>query len=332
VKNALANFVNFKKGLINEYDFKSKDPSNVLFHNPLPNNPVKNKIEIISYVKMRGRYNCYTAKVFIYMILLIGIILWNFISALKSNKTIYLQQDQLQFANYISSEVSTSYVTMVELFASNDTMLIQGKTPFSLLKSIVTEIQAIQTEIPRIFQERDSSYDPEVKAILYDNDGCHRFQSTILYHCDSLANVGVPTNVLPLIAAYESLLNLKIHEYEIVNKTTMGEIISAGMLHINNTLPMYSVIANEAHIIGEIIDRNMSENIDNAYEQRTLFLVMFSLSLVAVSILIWTQILLRVREVNNDFKNVLVVFPPNLILSSFLLKNFLKKDSHGIQL
>ena len=339
VEHVLSNFVKFRECLINENSFKNKDRDNNIEEKNLK--PAKgsvrlsfrtNNIQEVVYLGMRRRYSSYTLKFFIYLVILLGIMLWNFISALDSTNIIYLRMNQLQFANYISSRTSVSYVTYVELFASNNTLKVEGQTPLASLTSTLEEMKKIRTNIPKEFREEDKTYDPEVKAILYDNDGCHRFITTTKLHCNAIAANGLPTNLLPLIAAYENSIINKMIDYQNVDKSTMGSILAVGAANLNSTLPLFTVIANEAYLIGEIINKNMSESIDRAFEQRTLFLLVFSLSLFVVSLLIWSQILVRLREVNNDFKKVLQVFPPNLILSSFLLKNFLKEASRGIQL
>lgn len=92
-------------------------------------------------------------------------------------------------------------------------------------------------------------------------------------------------------------------------------------------VPTFALAAVFAQMIGDIAGVNLEHSVAESNTQRNMLLIVFSVSLVVVGFLTWFQVLKRLREIHNDFKKVLQVFPPTFVLSSFLLKTYLQKNS-----
>ncbi len=73
----------------------------------------------------------------------------------------------------------------------------------------------------------------------------------------------------------------------------------------------------------------MNVKIEEMQDLKLKIIVIFSIGLFVVSIIIWVFILKVIREAHNDFKKVLQIFPPKMVLSSYLLKKFLQQTSDG---
>jgi len=164
--------------------------------------------------------------------------------------------------------------------------------------------------------------------MLFGKYSCENMGVYPLYHCSSLVNKGLPVHMLPALASYSSTIATKVRDFDNANKSTISTILAAAYKNIETFLPQYVTITNEAQMIANYIDIRLSENIALANEKRTTILIVFTVLLLLVSLLIWSDILVKLREVDNDFKKVLQVFPSKLVLSSFLLKMFLKKTSN----
>jgi len=91
-----------------------------------------------------------------------------------------------------------------------------------------------------------------------------------------------------------------------------------------------NVVAGKSQLISKIIDAQLSKSIADTNSQLSTILAIFIVGLVIAVIFIWYQALIKIREANNDFKKVLKTFPPELVLSSFLLKTFLRNNSQGV--
>ena len=281
--------------------------------------------------RIQRRYILYIFQVLFYIALLIAIVIINYVCISHAIKEIYNKQRQLQYANYISSTVSVTYNAFTESFATNNTNYVKGQPPFEVFKQGITAVGEIQTNIYSEFELEDGDYDPDVKAILFEEVNCDRFVTAGYDHCISLKSLGLPNKMVSLITLYKNMLDEKLAKYNAVSKSSLGAMIGAAVERLSYILAPYRVSASEGQMINDIISEKLTQSVDDLYDLGTSILVIFSLTLVAVSALIWFQILTKVREVNNDFKKVLAVLPPNIILSSFLLKSFLNKTSNVTQ-
>ena len=115
------------------------------------------------------------------------------------------------------------------------------------------------------------------------------------------------------------------------NKSSLAGLVVVALKKAQYLLPSQGIIGAEAQLLNQIIDTNLTKSILTANNQRGFILYIFSISLIVVCLLIWFQVLLRLNEGDNDFKKVLQVLPPNLILSSSMLKLFLKQTSQDIK-
>ena len=151
----------------------------------------------------------------------------------------------MQFANEISTRVTVEYLGIVEMFASNNTVLIEGMTP--LAKSIlsVAEMQSIQSLAPKMFLELNNTYDPRIQAILFKSGGCQLFSGIHNHYCNILKDKGLPINLLASMARFESLMTDKIVHYNAIDKSVMADIYQAAYIEIASLLATYDVIASE---------------------------------------------------------------------------------------
>jgi len=284
----------------------------------------------IKYRKFRKRYNQYVIRVILYLSPLLAINIWDWISTKNSTKVIYNRMDQLQYAYYISNRVTATYATFPILFFTNNTLPIERKTAFQALVDGAKETRAIQGEIFTKFQEVDGSYNPKIKSVLFENNPtCAGFAANNLIQCRNFVKIGQPNHLQSTITVFESLISSKIQSYlDIRNSTLLPQIIDTAFINFGTLLPSFVVISAESQIIASVVDETLSDKILETRDCRLLIFIMFSLTMPVAGLLIWFHILKNIREVYNDFKKVLQIFPPGLILSSYLLKKFLLATSN----
>jgi len=283
----------------------------------------------IKYKKFRRRYYQYILKVILYISALVSINIWDWISTKNSTKVIYSLQDQLQFANHISNRVTVAYTSFALLFTTNNTMIVERKKPLQSMIDGAAETKALQNEVISQFQDGKGNYNPEVKEILFvDDPSCSRFTGDNHAKCLLLVNSGQLVNMISALSVFQGILENKYLDFEKADKSTQGKLIAAAYVNIEALLPNFVLIAYEAQFIADIIDGVLTEKIEGTRRNRSWVLGVFSFGLMVVSIFIWFHILKRIREVYNDFKKVLQIFPPGLVLSSYLLKKFLKQTSN----
>jgi len=280
--------------------------------------------------KFKRRYYQYIIRVILYISVLVGISIWDWVSTNHSGKVIYHTIDQIQYANYISNRVIVAYVSFVVLFATNNTMPVEHGTALEAVVNGAAEARVIQNQFLETFKDLDGNYDPEIKAIIYNNDpSCSLFtEDRGLSNCEDLVEMGLPTNMMSTITSFESLMSTKKQDFDNADKSSSSTLITALYSYLPDLLPNAIVTTYEAQSIADIADTFLLKKIKETKDNRTVILGIFSLCLLVAGLFIWLHILKQIREVYNDFKKVLQIFPPGLILSSFLLKKFLMEASN----
>jgi len=288
----------------------------------------KQDTQRIKYEKFRSRYYRYIGRVVLYLSILISINIWDWISTEKVIRVIYNHVDQISYANYVSNRVTVGYASFANQFISNGSLLVEHKPPLDALVEGAAELKIIQNEIFSRFLEVDGEYNPKVKSIIFDNDKtCSWFKGDNVVKCKTLTAVGQPVSLASCLTVFQATLASKYQDYMNVNKTSSKAIVAAAYINIGKLLPNFAIAGRQAQLIAEVMNKSLKDKINEDLNKRTLVMVLFCAGLVVSGVFIWFRILKRIREVYNDFKKVLQIFPPGLILSSYLLKKFLIKTS-----
>ena len=328
----------FEKSLVNEEEF-GNNQSMLLFMNitnlkkdKQENNfHKKQQTQVIKDSTLKSRYLKYVTKVTGYVAVLIIILVVNFLTANSLKETIYRRQSQLQFANQLSTTVTLTFATSAYVFVFNDSLSINHTQSFKEQKKQAEETKWLKEQILTVFEEQDGSYDSDIENILFYDTNCTGLTNTSLYYCSMLSKqYHQRTNLVAAMDLFEILLKYKIFYFENSNRTSIPLLVNVTLSDQNLYLPTFIIVSAQADLIANIIDRKLTQDISHARSQRILFLVIFSICMLFVSLLIWYHILSKLREIDNDFKRVLQIFPSTLILSSFLLKSFLKNSSRDI--
>jgi len=138
IKLTLENVESFKQALVNDDSFEDRkvieyfwNKSHLLEKLHITGHYYKRDLQTASTKKMKKRYFLFIIQMVIYIGLLIGVLLWNFITAQHSLDMIYHKQTQLQQSNYISERVSINMMGMIEMFISNNTFNITHIPPLN---------------------------------------------------------------------------------------------------------------------------------------------------------------------------------------------------------
>jgi len=191
------------------------------------------------------------------------------------------------------------------------------------------EIRALQSELLNVFKDLDGDYNPDVKAILFEDDpSCSVFTAADpIAKCQDLIKMGQPNNMVSAIAVYEGIFATKERDFMNVDKSSVGTLLAAVYRYLPVILPNAIVITYQAQAISDIINSALETRIEEIQDTRLVILGVFAFCLFIAGVFIWLHILKKIREVQNDFKKVLQILPPGLILSSYLLKKFLMDTS-----
>jgi len=341
VQDILTNLNIFKKNLQNkeysEYQkpIEADNESTIFPRDEPPKNNGRRRDKVVNYSEMRKRYYGYFIKVTCYIILLIGIMVWNFVSAEKANQDIYTKQNQIHFANKIMDICGVNWIALEDAFQTNNTAVIKHRhDPLALMIDQLEELKNMQTQTPEVFLNIDGTYDPQVQSQLFENN-CSQYtftSSNYLVYCGVVQSVGQRVNLVSLMAYYQDVMQVEVQDFYKCDKSTLDSLYLCVWKNVMIFMPVFTLLVGEAFSIGDTISHKLEQSIADANYLRNVFLTVFSVSLVVASLLIWYQILRKLKEGYNDFKKVLQLFPPALILSSFQLKTFLLQHSKQISI
>ncbi len=121
----------------------------------------------------------------------------------------------------------------------------------------------------------------------------------------------------------------QLNAYEVSNKSAA----SLKELQENNLellIALYAVINAANTQISTLNNQSFENRVDTVSHNTLMWLIFSIISMVIVGILMWKLLLEEWRGGINRFKNVLKVLPPELVLSSFILKTFLVRTSQGL--
>jgi len=332
IQHILENLKSFQRKLDRLEDFSEELRPTVLYRleysSQFNSSYHKNQdLKTIDSTKMKKRYVGYVSQILIYISILIAIVIVNYALITKSMKEIYRKQEQIQYANEISMTVSITFISFIDTFITNNTNYIKREPPLNLFKSGLKKIEDIQTNLYKEFQDEHGDYDPEVKTLIFEEISCDHFVAGPETFCNSLKSQAITIKMVSVLTLYKNVLDTKYAQWLAVNKSSSAALVSTAVTLSNYLQAASPVTAAYAQLIAKAIAKKLATSVDDIYDLGTAILIVFSICLVIVSLLIWFKVLTKVKEVNNDFKKVLAVFPPNIILSSFLLKSFLNQTS-----
>ena len=338
IKDLLDSFKSFRKRLENGECFEHKRTLTDLmsFHVSIDSNQAatynKNSSDqLIEYSKIKKRHFGYIVNVFCYSVILLGIMIWNYVYSTNATDAIYRLEGQIQYANSMSDKFSLLYSSFVETFFSNNTNYITTKLPYEYMVQGLEEVRTIQSQISKVFMKPNKEYYPEIYEVLFENGGCSQLiLVSSQKYCQNYYDADQPTNLLSLISLFESTLRNEIIAYNSLDKSSYPDLIETALANVDSLLPASSIISAKAQLLVDLLGQRISRKINESFSRRTLIIIVFLVAFTVASVAFWWKILSRVGEVSNNFKRVLQVYPVDFVLSSFLIKLFLKKTCKEI--
>ncbi len=296
----------------------------------LSHSQAKNEHRVVDYIKVKNRYYDYILKIVLFCMIMVAIILGSYFYVSTATKKIYRMQDQLQFANQLSSNTTLAYIAYIETFVSNNTNYISHKDPLTVMENGIVNLKKIEDEMLDKFKELDGTYNDDVAFILFNNASCSKLMGEPQERCGTLHGMNRSSALAEIIPSFRQGIIQKLEDYELADKSNQTELTAVCIIGIQPILAEWSGAAALGNVLNEIITDHLAAYIDETSHDCSIILVGYCLSLFVVGLQIWFQILSKVSQVNNSLKKVLSVFPPNLILSNVELERFLNQTSNNI--
>lgn len=234
---------------------------------------------------------------------------------------------QLYFLERVASRLNLLRSGFFEMVILNNTMPLENNIANEVLLSQISELQEIQHEFPDIFSSVTSG---TVYEILF-NDACDSLedQNYLYNYCQKLGKYQNKPSWINLISNMRDLFEVYLNKYELSDRTETSLRALAIDSAANLMLPISGVVKAVNDILTASIDGEFIQiNSDSTSFNGTMIAIYIIIVVIAGFIGVW-GVIFPLRSKENKFKQFLLLFPANTILSNFMLKSFLMKISKG---
>jgi len=252
-------------------------------------------------------------------------------SVIIRNSLNSLQQLQtfIQFTYGTKVNAALSLISFMELFSSNNKSRIKHQNPLTVVENQIQVIQKVRIEaLKDLTSNQDDFLTPKFETVVL-GDACSLIGTPLnVIFCDIMAAYGKSSGLIYLMNTLEDILIDKRNQYIASNKTAEA-LKKIQFEQIDLVTSVFQLLSVECDLFSASLDQNIAQILNNAQRNRNWIFGAFTFQLVTQGVLFWIMVLSRLKEANNQFKNVLRTFPSSLVLSNFLLKIFLVKTSKG---
>jgi len=288
------------------------------------------KREVLKDYNNKGLRRKYYIYIGIYMAFLATLIL--FISAAAALTTQVLdafknEQGQIYFLDSLRTRVALTLQAGRELIATNNTAYLENRLALEEFSILLAELKDVKTQIySQLLDEETVREVPEVQQMLL-GDVCKLITtSAVTFYCNILDQMGSEKGLVYVLESYEQVMRNSFQDYEASDKSW------ASLMEIQRALytempPLFVITVFGALSLSDIIDGKLEEVLATSRGGRFWFLFGCCTITVLGAILLWALILKKLKRGIIEFKNVLKTLPAELVLSSFILKTFLRKTS-----
>jgi len=276
------------------------------------------------------RYYFYLAKLF--MLILVGF------AVFITNSTFYesaadsfkAKQDQIYFADQTQVKISLTVVASQGLYSSNNTAQVKNMFAEDEVVRLLSELVQMKQKVFQIVNEipeRDLA--SQITTLFFD-DSCTLLDSTMDLYCQILKSKGQKTGVIYMIDALEFILESLLQVYENSVDKSAELLKQLGESNIELVTSLFLVADAASGKAAGLVNESFENRGKDVAFQTLLMLIISIIVIGIVGVLFWKLLLEELRDGVVRFKNVLKVLPPELVLSSFILKTFLVKTSKGL--
>lgn len=272
------------------------------------------------------KYQFHLLQILVGLAILISLYISTFVQGVSVNRALQTQLEQLNYSKWMMGRIYLTFSSLVELIVTNDLAQLANQPASVTLETSFENLVGIQNTINSgYFEKITGDYDPQIQNLLF-GQACDYLTGFSLANCLAVQNDGRKLNYVTLLSnfLYYSVLIQK--EYLASDKTQSTR--HSIRLETYQT-PFQNLIAlNDLNkLISSRLKNNFEAHILSANRKSIAYLITLTSVLLIIIFLLWKTVYLKIRELDNEFKNVLRVFPPEHVLSNFLVKQYLKKTS-----
>jgi len=276
------------------------------------------------------RYLLHYLKLLILQFIILAYVIAAFVVPQNSITYLYNQVTQAFFCDSMRLNSDIALISSHLTLNVNSTQILVTNVPVpDLLEAMAGMMQDLISQTLATVSTTEWNYGEAVVDIFY-GDGCSYATSDKYAKmiCETFGTGSEKVNIVSLLGSFKSALDDRYTKYQSSDQTyeSLRSITKETFTEV--TLPQ-KVLCVLAQYISDMLDHQYDESAEDANQNSGINLVLMFTTLIITGSLSWWAILKPVQETDNKMKNVLQMLPFNMILSNFILKNYLIKTSNG---
>jgi len=234
------------------------------------------------------------------------------------------QQDLIYFADSIATTAILTWTSARELLDTNNTAIIEYKLVSVKLQEALDALVEIQTEAYNLdFDHINAENQKQVQSLLFGH-ACDYLGDVFIQECNFLESLGQKGNLIGTSNTFENIMRARINAYQLSDKSSAAlrdiELGDFGLGSFN-----FLTLKGISMKLASLLDGDYGMKVNHTKYVGKIMLTVFILWEVMMCWIYWKWVYARLCEDVNEFKNILKIFPPETVLSNFILKMFLMK-------
>jgi len=324
----------FKETLLQDGNFKAQElqtfeekGKNRIFLNQKKNHRNKqNFIDSPVHSAIQNQFILYGFKsVLLCIILTVSLLTGTFFIRNSMNYT-RKKLEQIHFINLIGNRVCRTIIATLELPAANGTTYIEGMKTSVAIHQYIAEMTTLRTQLMETFMDLEIVQDYQTSQLIFGN-ACEILGAAELTYCNVLNSKTTNSSLAQLLGAFETLLIERTDDYENSDKSAAA-LKANRMLNYDLLVAMKRVISDSCIFVAGLLDQDFEDKLDTLDGKRKFGLCFSIISLFVTAGVMWILVLRPIKDVDNNFKKTLQIFPAKMILSNFPLRIFLLENSN----
>jgi len=292
-----------------------------------PMNYIKREsVKTPDHTTLQRKYFISVVVLAIFFLSVFGLVIFSAINDRTPLTRSKASQEKLFFINRLRTRMGMGSTTFRELLATNNTAFVENVQAEEELDAVIQQLLSLRADIyTTLLNNEVLQESPELETLML-GEGCSLLNSVLSSFCDNLKGRGLSTGFIYLMNEFVSYLSGKLEDYRQSNKSKEA-LMEIQIKDYDSVVYVYVVAISELNLLSAAIDDQFDANVEDASKDRVRSITIFFVVLIVGDILGWVYILKQLGKATSNFKNILRVFPPDLVFSSFILKSFLMKTS-----
>ena len=248
----------------------------------------------------------------------------------KNLKALGNKAYQLYFLDRTASKIIALRSGTFEMLLLNDTGHVFNEVTSVFVAKQIAELQDVEHELQSIFSSEDSENNDLVQNIMFD-DACTYLedQVTVYPSCKKLANYQNKASWINLISNIRQLYQNYLLKYLASDKSS-ATLLSLQKDFVRNIMSPTIAVSTA---INTLLTNNVNEEFvklndgSKAWNNRMPFMYLIVI-IISIRMGLW-NVIWPLNDMEMKFRQLLLLFPANVVLSNFMLKSYLLRVSRG---